>query len=248
MNIVNTAGLAAVSCLVATSGEGIEGGLQVSVIQRLAGPLDERLDLTNSLHSAILSRPVPEHARRYYFCFGGIALFLFLLEAVTGVILTFYYVPTPDKAYASVYYISHYVNYGWLIRSVHGWGAQLMVVFVIGHMLRVYLTGSYKNPRELNWVVGVALFAATMAFSLTGHLLPWDSRAYWGSTVTLSLVRKIPVVGSSVAYAMMGADSIGAATLARFFSAHIMLLPGVLIALAVIHFWMVRKQGISGPL
>ena len=220
----------------------------MDVLPRLTRPFDERLDLTNRLHAALLDRTVPDHARRYYFCFGGITFFLFLVEAVTGIILTFYYVPTPDRAYASVYYISHYVSYGWLIRSIHSWGAQLMVVFVVGHMLRVYLTGSYKRPREFNWVVGVVLFALTMAFSLTGHLLPWDSRAYWGSTVTLSLVNKIPIVGGLIGSVMMGADSVGAATLTRFFSGHIMLLPAAVCAFLALHFWMVRKQGISGPL
>lgn len=215
---------------------------------RLTRPLDERLDLTDRLHKAVLDRTIPEHARRYYFCFGGITFFLFVVEAVTGVLLTLYYVPTPEGAYASVYHISHFVNYGWLLRSIHNWGAQLMVVFVIGHMLRVYFTGSYKRPREFNWVVGVVLFALTMAFSLTGHLLPWDSRAYWGSTVTLSLVRKVPLVGVWAANTMMGAESVGAATLTRFFALHVMLLPGMLVALMVVHFWMIRRQGVSGPL
>lgn len=215
---------------------------------RLTRPFDERLDLTNRLHNAFLDRTIPDHARRYYFCFGGITFFLFLVEVVTGVILTFYYVPTPDKAYASVYYISRFVSYGWLIRSIHSWAGQLMVIFVVLHMLRVYLTASYKNPRELNWVIGVVLFVLTMGFSLTGYLLPWDQRAYWGSTVTLSLIQKVPFVGKAAANILMGADSVGTATLTRFFSAHIMLLPGLLVMLLVVHFWMIRRQGISGPM
>lgn len=231
----------------AASGSGRKE-VRVDIYQRLARPLDERLDLTNRLHGAFLDRRVAEHARSYYFCFGGITFLLFLIEVVTGAILTLYYVPTPDKAYSSVYYISHYVSYGWLIRSVHSWAAQLMVVFIIGHMLRVYLTASYKHPREFNWAVGVVLFALTMAFSLTGHLLPWDSGAYWSSTVTLSLVHKVPIIGSSLSYLMMGGDSVGAGTLTRFFSAHIMLLPGALVIFLAVHFWMIRKQGISGSL
>ncbi len=220
----------------------------MNVYGRVARPFDDRFDLTNRLHAAFLDRTVPEHARRYYFCFGGIAFLLILIEIVTGVILTFYYVPTPEEAYASTYYISHFVNYGWLVRSVHYWAAQLMVVFVIGHMLRVYLTASYKRPREFNWVIGVGLFALTMAFTLTGHLLPWDSGAYWSTTVTLSLADKIPVIGSSISYLMMGGEGVGAGTLTRFFSAHIMLLPAALALFLGAHFWMIRKQGISGPL
>lgn len=217
-------------------------------LERLKRPLDERFDLTNRLHETLLDRTVPDHARRYYFCFGGITFFLFVVEVLTGVVLTFYYVPSPDKAYASVYYISHFVGYGWLIRSVHSWAAQLMVIFITLHMLRVYLTGSYKNPREFNWVVGVVLYALVMGFSLTGSLLPWDQRAFWSSTVTLSLVQKVPFIGKSVAYTLMGADTVGSAALTRSFSGHIMLLPGALLVFLAAHFWMVRKQGISGPL
>ncbi|MCL5291516.1 MAG: cytochrome b N-terminal domain-containing protein [Actinobacteria bacterium] len=218
------------------------------VVRTIARPFDERFNLTNRLHESLLDKPVPDHARRYYFCFGGIAFFLFLTQAITGVLLTMYYVPSQDQAYSSVFYISNYVNYGWLLRSIHNWGAQLMVVFVMLHMLRVYITASYKHPREFNWVVGMLLLMTTMAFTLTGYLLPWDQKAYWGSTVTISLVEKVPFFGKSMANIIMGGDKLGQATLTRFFSAHIMVLPAGLVLFMAAHFWMVRKQGISGPL
>ena len=218
------------------------------VVDRIAAPFDKRFDLQNNLEANVFSKPVPMHARRFWYCFGGLTFFVFLLQVASGVWLSFYYVPTPEQAYASVFYISNYVNYGWLIRSIHAWGAQLMVVFILIHMIRVFVTGSYKNPREFNWVVGVLLFLITMAFGLTGYLLPWDQKAYWGSTVSLSLVEQVPVVGSVIAQIVLGGEALGAPTLTRFYSGHVFLLPAALAILLVAHFWMIRKQGISGPL
>lgn len=215
---------------------------------RLAKPLDERVKVTAQLRAAVLDRPVPLYSRKYYYCFGGITFFLLLLQVVTGVILTIYYVPSTEKAYASVFYISHYVSYGWLVRSVHYWSANLMVVFVILHLLRVFVTGSYKPPRELNWIVGMSLLALTLGFSLTGYLLPWDQRALWASTVTLSLIKKVPLVGEFLYFAMVGGEALGQPTLTRFFSFHVMLLPALISLFLVSHFWMVRAQGISRPL
>lgn len=211
-------------------------------------PFDSRFELTDRLHRAVLDRPVPQHARRFWFCFGGLAAFVFAMQVASGIFLTMYYQPTPDRAYASVFYVSHYVNYGWLIRSTHVWGAHLMMALIFAHMLRVFLTASYKHPREFNWVAGVFLFVVTMGFGLTGALLPWDQKAYWGSTVTISLVKQMPVIGPTIAGVVTGGDSIGAATLTRFYSGHVFLLPAALAVLLVMHLWMIRKQGVSGPL
>jgi quinol-cytochrome oxidoreductase complex cytochrome b subunit len=211
-------------------------------------PLDRRLGVSDSIRRSLLDRPVPLHALRFWYCFGGLTLLTFIIQVLTGIVLTLYYVPTPEKAYASVFYLSHYVSYGWLVRSIHKWSAQLMVVFVVLHMLRVFWTASYKHPREFTWVAGMILLLTTLAFGLTGYLLPWDQKAYWGSTVTASLIGQVPGVGTSLAHVILGGDTIGAPTLTRFFSAHIMILPGILVGFAVAHLWMVRKLGISGPL
>ncbi len=209
---------------------------------------DDRFELTDRLHKSLLDKPVPNYARRYYYCFGGITFFLFLVQVVTGVILTIYYVPSVDKAYASVYYISNFVNYGWLIRSIHFWSANLMVIFIFMHLLRVFITGSYKPPRELNWVAGMVLLGVTLGFSLTGYLLPWDQKAFWASTVTVSLASKVPFAGETLHSILVGGEAIGQPTLTRFFSFHVMIFPFLLILLLVSHFWMIRRQGISKPL
>jgi menaquinol-cytochrome c reductase cytochrome b subunit len=219
-----------------------------SALEKVAEPLNERLDLTNRIRTPVFAKPVPAHARTFWYCFGGLTFFTAMMQIMSGTFLTLYYEPTPDRAYASVFYISNYVKYGWLIRSIHSWGAQLMVVFVIIHMIRVYVTASYKHPREFNWVAGVLLFTVTMTFGLTGYLLPWDQKAYWGSTVTVSLMKQVPLMGEWMARIVVGGDKLGAPTLTRFYSAHIMVLPAVLLGLLFAHFWMVRKQGISGPL
>lgn len=219
-----------------------------TVLRKLLGPLDKRFDMVHRLHKFILDKEVPMYARRYYYCFGGITFFLFCVQVITGMILTVYYVPSVEKAYASAFFISNYVNYGWLIRSIHHWAANLMVVFVILHMLRVFITGSYKPPREFNWVAGVILFLVTMGFSLTGYLLPWDQKAFWASTVTASLIKRVPFLGEKLFFIVVGGEAIGQPTLTRFFNLHVMMLPFLVITFLVMHFWMIRKQGISDPL
>lgn len=195
-----------------------------------------------------MALPAEKHARRFWYCFGGLTFVTAVLQAITGLFLAFYYEPTPERAYASVFYISHFVNYGWLIRSLHAWGSQLMVVLVIVHMVRVYASAAYKHPRELNWVAGVLLLAVTLGFVLTGDLLPWDQRAYWSTTVVANFIRHMPFVGEWLTHMVVGGDAIGAPTLSRFYSGHIMMLPAFLAALLYAHFRMVRSQGISGPL
>jgi quinol-cytochrome oxidoreductase complex cytochrome b subunit len=202
----------------------------------------------NALGTPLYERTVPAFARRFWYCFGGLTFLTAVLQGLSGAFLAMYYQPTPERAYASVFYIDNYVRYGWLIRSAHAWGSQLMVVLMLVHMIRVYATASYKHPREFNWVAGTLLFLVTMMFSLTGSLLPWDQTAYWSSTVTVSLMEQIPIIGDWVARLLVGADRIGAPALSRFFSAHTVILPALLVALLYAHFRMVRRHGISRAL
>lgn len=216
--------------------------------ERVLAPFDDRLDLSNRIRSAMAARTVPAGARRWWYCFGGLAFFTAVVQALSGVFLAFYYQPTPDKAYASVFYISNYVHYGWLVRSAHVWGSRLMLVLVLVHMARVFVTASYKHPREFNWVAGVLLLATTFGFAVSGDLLPWDQQGYWSTAAVLDLLGEIPVIGAPLVAFIAGGSSLGEAALTRFYAAHIMLLPAALTALLLAHFWMIRKQGISGPL
>lgn len=217
-------------------------------LQRLMAPLDERLGVSGRLKASLSARTVPAKGRRFWYCFGGLSLVASVMQALSGGFLSFYYQPTTDRAYASVFYISNYVHYGWLIRSVHVWGARMMIALVLIHMARVYITASYKHPREFNWVAGALLFAVTLSFMVSGSLLPWNQEGYWATRSLANLLSEIPYVGGLITRMIFGGTSIGNLTLTRFYAFHIMLLPAGLTALLAAHFWMVRKQGIARPL
>lgn len=208
--------------------------------------LDERLNIKEQVKD-ILDHPVPSHVNWLY-CFGGITFTLIMLQIVTGIFLVMYYVPSPDHAYASVEYISKEVAFGKLIRNMHRIGSSGVVVMVVVHLLRVYFHGAYKKPRELNWIVGVFLLMVVMGFGFTGYLLPWDQKAYWATVVGTKMAGSVPLVGEFIIKASRGGMDLGAVTLTRFFALHIWFLPAILMGLLGAHFFMIRKQGISGPM
>ena len=206
----------------------------------------ERLEI-QAIADDITSKYVPPHVNIFY-CLGGITLTCFIVQVATGFAMTFYYRPTVTEAFASVEYIMTEVNFGWLIRSVHRWSASMMVLNMILHVCRVYLTGGFKKPRELTWVTGVALASVTVSFGVTGYSLPWDQVGYWACKIVTGVPDAIPVVGSLVVGLLRGGVSVGQSTLTRFYSAHTFVLPVVAAVLMLTHFVMIRKQGISGPL
>jgi len=175
---------------------------------------------------------------------GSVALFLFLLQGFTGVLLSFNYAPTPGEAYNSLKFIITELTGGRLIRGLHHWGASLMIVVVVLHMTQVFVYGAYKKPREATWLVGVVLLILTLGFGLTGYLLPWDNRAYWGTIVTTQIASKAPLVGPYVTRLLGGEGTIGVVTFARFFSLHVLLLPAATAMLIMLHVYLVRKHGV----
>jgi cytochrome b6 len=206
----------------------------------------ERLEI-QAIADDITSKYVPPHVNIFY-CLGGITLTCFIVQVATGFAMTFYYRPTVTEAFASVTYIMTEVNFGWLIRSVHRWSASMMVLNMILHVCRVYLTGGFKKPRELTWVTGVALASVTVSFGVTGYSLPWDQVGYWACKIVTGVPDAIPIVGDLVVKVLRGGVSVGQSTLTRFYSAHTFVLPVVAAVLMLTHFVMIRKQGISGPL
>ncbi len=205
---------------------------------------------------------MPKHGLRLRFtwCMGGISFFLFLVEVVTGVLLMFYYRPTIEWAYHDMLALRDVVSFG-VVREIHRWGAHSMVITVMLHMLRVFLTGSYKPPREFNWAVGVLLLVLTLLLSFTGYLLPWDQLSMWAVTVGSNMAGAAPVVGhegpaghlitdqSDLRYVLLGARSVSEETLNRFYVLHCVALPLLAAFLMAVHFWRIRKDGgISGPL
>ena len=213
----------------------------------LVGWVVNRLGMDDMMEDQF-NRVVPFHATNYIYCFGGIALVLFLILAATGIMLAVYYQPTPDTAYESVVNISTNVQFGWWIRSIHRWSAGAMVVLVFLHMLRVFFTGAYKKPRELNWLTGVALFGITLGFGFTGYLLPWDQKAYWATTVGTAMPGVTPVAGDFLVQLVRGGEDVTGITLLRFYVMHVYIMPVVTMLLLWAHFHMIRRQGISGGL
>lgn len=212
----------------------------------LYGELDERLDIKEAIKKQ-LKKPVPHHVN-WTFCFGGISFFLFIILVITGVLLLMYYRPTTAEAYDSVVLITNIVPYGWLIRGLHHWAANLMILMVVLHMLRVFFYGAYKPPRDLNWVVGVLLLLITLVFGFSGYLLPWNQVSYWATTVATDGAGAIPLIGDKLKYFIRGGPEVSQLTLTRFFALHVVILPAVTFILLFLHFGMLRKQGISGPL
>jgi quinol-cytochrome oxidoreductase complex cytochrome b subunit len=204
--------------------------------------LDERLGL-EGIYSAVLDRKVPKV--NWWFTLGSASLFLFVMQGITGIFLTMYYVPDPQKAYDSIEYIMNGLAFGWLIRGIHHWGASLMVLVVFLHMLRTFYYGAYKYPREMTWITGVLLLLLTLGMGFTGYLLPWNQRAYWATTVGTAIAGSVPFLGDFILKVMRGGTDLSALTLTRFFSAHIWMLPAALAGLIGVHMYLIIRLGIS---
>jgi quinol-cytochrome oxidoreductase complex cytochrome b subunit len=204
--------------------------------------LEERLGW-RGVWEAIFLRKIPKV--NWLYTLGSATLFVAINQIVTGILLTIYYVPTPDHAYDSVQYITTQVTAGWFIRGLHHYGASAMVVLVVAHMLRVIFYGAYKYPREVTWFSGVFLLLITVAFGFTGYLLPWDQKAYWATTVGTRIAGTPPIIGDYILRIMRGGEELSAVTLARFFGTHVWVLPILLILLISVHMYLVIRIGIS---
>lgn len=209
--------------------------------------VDERYEISEPL-TKVLKKPVPKYALRWFYCLGGITAFLFVVQGVTGIMLAFYYKPTPEAAYASIQFIETQVRFGAAIRAIHHWAANGMIVMCTAHMLRVFIMGAYKNPREMNWVSGVLLLILTLAFGFTGYLLPWDQRAFWATTVGSEIAGAVPIIGNLALVFLRVGWNVTGETLSRFYALHVMIIPILTVTFMFAHFLMVRRQGVMRPL
>ena len=212
---------------------------------RLYQWLDSRLRL-QPIQKTLLDEPIPGGASWIY-VFGSATLFLFVMQALTGMFLVVYYAPTPDHAYDSIQFIENQVTFGAFVRGIHHWGASGMVLAIGLHMLQTFLYGAYKPPREVMWMVGVLLFLITLAFAFTGYLLPWDQNAYWATQIGINMVGTVPIVGDMLVRVLRGGETLGALTLSRFFAVHILFLPVLLMSLVLLHLFILRRVGPAGP-
>ena len=207
--------------------------------------LEERSGLIGGLRY-FLFRKVPAETN-WWHTLGSATLTAFLVQLVTGVVLAMYYKPDPDKAYESIQAITNDLTLGWLVRGMHRWGASVFIILLFLHMGRVFLFGAYKYPRELNWLIGAALLLMAMAEGLTGYLLPWDQTAYWATVVAININANAPIVGPFLGDFLRGGAEIGADTIARFYSLHMLVIPGGLMGLIALHLYLVVRLGITPP-
>lgn len=217
------------------------------MFKRFIGYLDERFDFVDAFKRDVLDHPVPSGVN-FMYCFGGIAFFLFLLLIVSGLLMAVYYVPSTAAAYASIEYFQYEIPLGGIVRGVHHWSANLMMLTIFLHTIRVVMTGSYKKPMEFHWVSGVVLFLLTMGMGFTGYLLPWNQKAYWASKVGINMPGPIPVVGELSSKLLQGGELLGSLTISRFYAMHVIYLPATICIMLGLHFLMIRRTGIADPL
>lgn len=214
------------------------------MINMLGNWLDERLGW-RTIWETVFLRRVPKV--NWLYTLGSATLFAGINQGVTGILLSLYYVPSPDQAYNSVQYITTQVPAGWLIRGLHHWGASAMVVLTLLHLVRVVLLGSYKYPREITWFTGVGLLLVVILFGFTGYLLPWDQKAYWATTVGTRIAGVPPLIGDTILRIARGGPELSAITLVRFYGVHVWVLPVASVLLVGIHIYLVITIGITSP-
>jgi quinol-cytochrome oxidoreductase complex cytochrome b subunit len=214
--------------------------------QPVKGWFEERLGLA-SAREALAHKTVPVHSATMWYYFGGITLFLFIIQVLTGMLLLLYYRPSPTEAFESVQFIMTRVQFGWLVRSIHSWSANLMILTAFIHMFSVVFLHAYRRPRELTWLSGVALLGLILAFGFSGYLLPWNTISYFATKVGTDMAAAVPVVGHSLARFLRGGEDVGGATLTRFFGFHVAVLPGITTLMLLVHLAMVQKHGMSSP-
>lgn len=215
-------------------------------VMRVHTWIDERLDFEDLL-TPLCTKRVPLHRHSAWYLLGGITLFLFLVQVCTGILLLLYYRPTPSEAFESVQSITYHVHFGWLIRSVHSWSANVMVLCAFGHMFSVAFARAYRRPRELTWITGVFLLFLVLGFGFSGYLLPWNMRAFFATKVGTEVAGQLPVIGHSIMVLMRGGEDVSGATLTRFFGLHVVILPALAAGMVITHLWLVQKFGTSVP-
>jgi cytochrome b6 len=208
--------------------------------------VDERIDLTEVRHF-VAEKGVPVHAQKVWYYLGGMTLFLFGVQVFTGILLLLYYRPSATEAYESVQFIVTQVKFGWLIRNVHSWSANLLIGLAFAHFFSVFFLKSYRKPRELTWVSGILLLFLMLGFGFSGYLLPWNELSFFATKVGTGIAGAVPVIGHFSLRLLRGGDDVTGATLSRFYGLHVAILPAIATALVALHLLFVQRQGMSVP-
>ncbi len=218
----------------------------MSMKNKLTGFIEERFNLAD-LKEWVAHKTVPQHKHSMWYYFGGLSLFLIVVQGITGILLAFYYSPSPAAANESVRYIMENVQYGWVVRSIHFWCANLLVAVVLVHMFSVFFMKAYRKPRELMWVLGVVILILVLTFAFTGYLLPWTTLSYFATKVGVNTPLVVPLVGDFLSRVMQGGDDVGAATLTRMFTLHTIILPFFALMFVSLHVLLSQILGTSIP-
>ncbi|HXV79067.1 MAG TPA: cytochrome bc complex cytochrome b subunit [Candidatus Binatia bacterium] len=208
--------------------------------------LDERIGLKDIEHFA-KKKEVPVHRHTFWYYFGGMTLFLFMIQVTTGILLLLYYRPSAGEAYESIQFLMTEVQFGWLVRSIHAWSANLMIFTMFIHLFSALFGKAYRAPRELTWLSGGVLAGLTLAFGFTGYLLPWNELAFFATRVGTEIPGVIPVIGPFLRRLLRGGDDVTGATLTRFYGIHVAVLPAIVTIILGLHLFLVQKHGMSTP-
>lgn len=209
--------------------------------------LDERVGLDAVVRLG-RRKMIPRHRHSLWYYLGGMTLFLFVVQVLSGILLTLYYRPSPDEAFESVRFITGEVSFGWLVRAVHGWAANLIVLVAMVHLASVFFLRAYRRPREGTWVTGMLLFLLFLGFGFSGYLLPWNQLSYFATRVGTEIPGSVPVIGETLVHVLRGGEDVTGATLSRFYGLHIAILPGLTTIVLGLHLYLVQKHGMSVPL
>lgn len=209
--------------------------------------IDDRVQL-DGLVEFLGKKYVPIHRHSVWYYFGGVSLFLFIIQVLTGILLLLYYKSGEALAFESIHFIMAKVRFGWLIRSIHSWAANLFILSAMIHMFSVYFEKAYRKPREMTWLSGMLMFFIALGFGFSGYLLPWNELAYFATKVGTDIAGVIPVFGKPIMAFLRGGDEVTGATLSRFFGFHVAVMPGIFTILLGIHLVLVQRQGMSEPL
>jgi ubiquinol-cytochrome c reductase cytochrome b subunit len=213
-------------------------------LRNIAVWLDDRLHLT-ALYASTAGHEVPASSGSWYYVFGSATLLCFVIQVLSGICLAFVYVPSTNEAYTSLEYLNQVQFWGWYLRGVHYWGSNFMVAFMSAHMIQVFLFGAYKYPRELTWLSGLGLLLFTLGMAFTGQVMRWDQDAYWGLAIGASILARIPVIGGGLVHLVLAGPIIAGETLSRFFTLHVFVLPGLIMAIVAMHLRLVLTKGIN---
>jgi ubiquinol-cytochrome c reductase cytochrome b subunit len=206
--------------------------------------LEKRLGLIKPISEAA-AHSTPADNASWWYVFGSAATVLLMLQVMTGILLALVYSPSANEAWSSLNFLNHNVALGWYLRALHGWGSDFMIAIVLIHMVQVFLFGSFKFPRELTWIIGVLLLLLTLGMAFTGQVMRFDQDAYWGLGIGASIASRVPFIGSPLVHLILGGPTLGGATLSRFFTLHVFVIPGLLLAGVGVHIWMTLFHGVS---